>query len=79
MEFSPSMAGYDVTPANLDFTIKKKSAGNSSFQSIADTLSTLAINAVKPMRFQNSDFHKLNNDSNQMSKETSIEVDLKFS
>ncbi|RNA06570.1 potassium voltage-gated channel subfamily H member 2-like, partial [Brachionus plicatilis] len=78
LEFSPSMAGFDVTPANLDFSIKKikKNAGNSSFQSIADTLSNLAINAVKPIRFQNSDFHKLNNDSNQMSKETSIEEEL---
>lgn len=70
------MAGYDVTPANLDFSVKKikKNVGNSSFQSIADTLSNLALNAVKPMRFQNSDFHKFNNESNQMSKETSIEV-----
>ena len=79
LEFSPTMAGHDVTPANFDFNIKrlKKSVANSSFQSIADTISHFALNAVKPIRFQQTEFQKFSNDPNQMSKETSIEVNIR--
>lgn len=99
MEFSPEMAGQDVTPANLSFSKRlKKAPGSTSFQSIAgwlifyinqpatilyclsvcflDTLSQLAINAVKPMRFPNSEFRLLEDEQN-MPKETSIEVNYK--
>lgn len=78
LEFSPSMAGQDVTPINLEFTgrkVKKQPTTNTSFQSLADTLSQLAANAVKPIRHPHSpDFKLLQNDVHQMSKSASIEV-----
>jgi hypothetical protein len=50
LEFSPEMAGQDVTPANLDFAkgkLKFKSPTNQHPFSLADTLGNLAKNAVK--------------------------------
>lgn len=45
LEFSPSMAGNDVTPANFDFSNKKfkKTVANTSFQSLAGKYLPLKI------------------------------------
>ncbi len=51
LEFSPTMAGQDVTPVNLDFSNKKlkKQASNNSFQSLAGNkmISTLLFDAIE--------------------------------